>query len=187
MERVIKAIKEFVPSCEQEKVDKKLFLACARKFKNVLTRDNELCHFTSSVFVINESKNKVVSIFHNIYKSWSWLGGHVDGDDDFLRVAKKEVEEESGIKNIKVHCNGIYSLESLPVFAHTRKGIFVPAHVHLNVTYVFVADEQDNLRIQEDENSNIAWLGFNEIVEKSTEDFMKPVYQKVINKIGMEK
>ena len=186
MKKIIQDIENFEPSCEQEKVDKELFLDCAKRYQDVLTRDNKLCHFTSSAFVINEAKNKVVSAYHNIYKSWGWLGGHVDGDDDFLHVAKKEVQEESGIEKVKMHGNGIYSLESLPVLAHTRKGIFVPAHVHLNVTHVLVASENENIRIQADENSNIAWLGFDEIIEKSTEDFMKPVYKKIVEKIRGE-
>ena len=40
-------------------------------------------------------------IHHNIYNSWSWTGGHADGDKDLLYVAIKEAKEETGVKNIK--------------------------------------------------------------------------------------
>ena len=41
-------------------------------------------------------------IYHNIYKSWSWTGGHADGDSDLLNVAIRELKEETGVKNLKL-------------------------------------------------------------------------------------
>jgi len=67
-----------------------------------------------------------------------------------------------------------------------RKGIFVPAHVHLNVTHVLIASDKDKLNFQPDENSKTAWLGFDELIEKSTEPYMKPVYRKIIEKLRSE-
>ena len=34
-------------------------------------------------------------VYHNIYNSWSWLGGHADGETDLLAVALREVKEEA--------------------------------------------------------------------------------------------
>ena len=36
-------------------------------------------------------------VYHNIYHSWSWLGGHADGETDLLSVAIREVKEEAGV------------------------------------------------------------------------------------------
>ena len=33
-------------------------------------------------------------IYHNIYDSWAWVGGHADGDEDLVHVVKKEIEEQ---------------------------------------------------------------------------------------------
>lgn len=183
MKKVINAIQQYVPGCEQEKADKELFLHVAKNLPDALTRDNNLVHFTTSAFVINPSKTKVVSTYHNIYDSWNWMGGHNDGDDNFLRVAKKEIREESGIKNLVPLTAGIFSIESMPVLGHVRRGKYVTAHVHLNVSYVFIASEKENIRIEADENSDIAWLGLDELIEKSTEPHMKPVYRKIIDRI----
>ena len=49
-------------------------------FNDVLTRNNKMCHFTASSWIINKDKTKVLMVYHNIYKSWSWTGGHADGD-----------------------------------------------------------------------------------------------------------
>ena len=45
----------------------------------------------------------------------------------------------------------------------------MPSHLHLNVTYLLEADPELPLRIKEDENSEIGWIGVEEIERRSTE------------------
>ena len=59
------------------------------KNDDVLVRDNEIAHITSSGFIVNKLRTKVLMIHHNIYNSWGWTGGHADGDEDLLYVAMK--------------------------------------------------------------------------------------------------
>ena len=33
-------------------------------------------------------------IYHNIYNSWAWTGGHADGNENLVEVALKEAEEQ---------------------------------------------------------------------------------------------
>lgn len=51
-----------------------------------------------SARVVNRERDKVLMLYHNIYHSWSWLGGHADGETDLLSVALREVKEEAGIE-----------------------------------------------------------------------------------------
>lgn len=183
MSKTVEMLKNYVPYNEQEKEDIKMIIEAEETFGDILTRDNKFCHLTSSAFVINKQHTKVLCIYHNIYKSWSWVGGHADGDDDMLYVARKETGEETSLKNFDNVKETPISVEVLPVKSHVRKGKYVPAHLHLNVTYLFEADENENVHILEDENSNIGWLEFNELIEKSDEPYMIPVYQKIIEKI----
>ena len=175
----------FKPKCEQEQVDVELIDKYHQIFDDIWTRDNTLCHLTSSAFIVNQDFSKVLVIYHNIYDSWSWVGGHADGDKDLLYVALKETEEETGLKkeNIKVLLNEPVSIEVLPVAAHVRKGKFVSCHTHLSACYLFQANEQDNVRILEDENSGVCWMDFDEFLNKTTEPHMKPAYSKIINYI----
>lgn len=75
------------------------------------------------------------------------------------------------------------SIESLSVIGHFKRGKYVPAHVHLNVTYLFQAREDELLKIKADENSAIGWLTFDELLSRSTEPHMIPVYKKIIEKL----
>jgi 8-oxo-dGTP pyrophosphatase MutT (NUDIX family) len=133
---LIKHIEKYNPCNEQEKSDKELILSCIDKFEDVLTRDNEVTHLTSSSFILNKNRNKVLMIHHNIYNSWAWTGGHADGESNLLSVAIKEAKEETGVNNIYPIFNDIFSLDILPVFGHIKKGKYVSSHLHMNVTYL---------------------------------------------------
>ena len=183
MSNTIEMLKKYVPYNEQEKEDIKIIMKAEKIFGDILTRNNEFCHLTASSFVINKEHTKVLCIYHNIYNSWCWIGGHADGDDDMLYVAKKETREETSIENIKMIGDGPISVEMLPVKSHVRKGKYVPSHQHYNVTYLFEADEKESVHILEDENSNVGWLTFDELVDKSDEPHMIEVYKKIIKRI----
>ena len=80
-------------------------------------------------------KDKVLMLYHNIYQSWSWSGGHADGEGDLLSVAMKEVKEESGLLSLKPLLDMPLSIEIL-VYSHIIKNRkYVSAHLHLNYTF----------------------------------------------------
>jgi len=176
-------IENYIPYNEQEKADKELILNYMDTFDDVLTRENKMCHFTVSNWILNKDKTKVLMIYHNIYKSWAWTGGHADGDNNLLHVALKEIEEETSLKNLKLLSDGIFGIEILTVDSHIRKGEFVPSHVHLNCSFLFEADENDPLRIQPDENSGVEWIDINKALEITNEEKMKPIYKKLNEKV----
>lgn len=178
-----KTIQDFQPYNEQEEKDKEMILRYIDTFKDVLTRENEFGHFTSSAFVVNKNRDKVLMIYHNIYDSWAWTGGHADGEADMLGVALREVQEETGIKNIKPVMTEIFCLDTLPVLGHEKRGNYVSAHIHLSVAYLVEADENELIVIKEDENSGVKWITIDKIVEKSTEPHMQHVYKKAIEKM----
>ena len=183
-EKLKNDIEMFIPYNEQEEVDKKIMLKYIDDFDNTLTRQNEYGHFTSSAFVLNKERTKILMIYHKIYNSWAWTGGHSDGDNDLLYVAIKEAKEETGIKNVTPILEDIYSLELINVNGHEKRGKYVSSHVHLNVTYLLEADENEVIHIKEDENSGVKWVPINEVLDVSSEQWIRDrVYSKIINKM----
>lgn len=177
-------IEKFIPYNEQEEVDKKIMLNYIKDFDDVLTRQNEYGHFTSSAFVLNKDRSKILMAYHRIYNSWAWVGGHSDGDNDLLYVAMKEAKEETGIKNVVPISKDIYSLELINVNGHEKRGKYVGSHVHLNVTYLLEADENEEIHIKEDESSGVRWIPINKILESSSEPWVRDrVYAKIIDKM----
>nr|WP_294487835.1 NUDIX hydrolase [uncultured Anaerosporobacter sp.] len=179
----IDEIRNYSPFNEQEKQDKKVALDYITTFANILTRENEFAHMTASSWIVNKDRTKVLMIFHNIYQSWAWTGGHADGEDNLRNVAIRETMEETGIKNIKPLQEDIFSLELLCVDGHVKRGKYVSSHIHINVTYLLEADESEALSIKEDENSGVRWIDIDAAVQISNEENMKVVYTKLNKKL----
>lgn len=177
-------IEKYIPYNEQEKNDKKIMLQYLEQFDNILTRENEFAHFTASSWVVNKKKTKILMVYHNIYQSWAWTGGHADGESDLLQTAIRELKEETGVQNVKILDDNIFSLEAICVNGHVKKGKYVSSHVHLNLTYLLEVDENEKLQIKEDENSNVKWIPIEEISKKVNEKWIEEnIYQKLNKKL----
>lgn len=177
-------IENYNPYNEQEEKDKQVMLKYINNFDDVLTRDNEFGHFTASSWVVNKEKTKVLMIYHNIYKSWAWTGGHADGESDLLKTAIRELKEETGVENVKVLKDDIFSLEIVCVNGHVKRGKYVASHVHLNVTFLLEVDENEVLRIKEDENSGVKWVNIEDVEKVSSEEWIvENVYKKLNKKL----
>ena len=180
-------IKNYKPVNEQEARDQQQMLRFIKHNPDYLERENQIAHFTTSIWTINKDCTKTLMVYHNIYNSWSWIGGHADGMEDLRAVALRELQEETGVQNAALASEEIFSLESLTVDGHVRKGIYVPSHLHLNVTYLAVADENEELRVNKDENQAVKWWTFEEALKASTEPwFVEHIYKKLIAKCSRE-
>ena len=175
-------ILNYIPFNEQEERDKKLLLEWLSE-PDVFERKNERAHFTASAWVVNPERTKVLMIYHNIYDSWAWMGGHADGEENLFAVAEREAKEESGITDIKAISEEIASVEILTVSGHEKHGKYVPSHLHLNATYFFEAPEEQELSVKPDENSGVMWMDMDDIKNKSSEKwFVERIYPKLIEK-----
>lgn len=184
MKNILQQLKAFQPYNEQEARDKEILIKQIQTQPDIFLRSNETNHISASAWVVNPQRTKVLMAYHNIYNSWSWLGGHADGDTDLLSVALREVREESGVTEVKPVSEEIFSVEVLTVDGHEKRGSYVSSHLHLNVTYLLEAKEWEKLHIKEDENSKVAWFGLEEAVQASTEPwFQERIYRKLNEKL----
>ena len=177
-------IEKYEPYNEQEENDKKIMLKYIDLFDDVLTRDNEFGHFTASAWVVNKERTKVLMIYHNIYKSWAWTGGHADGESNLLETAIRELKEGTGVKNVKVLDDDIFSLEIVCVNGHVKRGKHVSSHVHLNLMYLLEADEKEELKIKEDENKGVMWVNIEDVEKVTNEKWVREnIYRKLNEKL----
>ncbi len=180
---LINELRTYIPYNEQEERDRELILKALEE-DDIYLRDNTRYHISASSFIVNKEHTKVLMCFHNIYKSFSWLGGHADGEEDLIKVAINESKEESGIKDFKLVSNKIFSIEVLTVDGHIKRGKYVSSHLHLNVTYLLEADEDAALHIKEDENSALKWIPIEKLNEEVNEKWMlEHIYQKLVEKL----
>ena len=182
---LLEELEQYRPWNEQEERDRTELLRRLRSGEDLYTRDNSAGHLTASAWVVSPDRRRVLMAYHNIYDSWSWLGGHADGDHDLLAVAAREVREESGLTAVRPVSRSIYSVEILTVDGHEKRGAYVSSHLHLNVTYLLEADPADPVRCKPDENSRVGWFGLEEAVAASSEPwFRERVYRKLNAKLA---
>ena len=185
--KIVKDIEKYRPCNEQERHDQALILDFLNRNEDAFLRSNRLAHMTASAWIVNPARTKTLMVYHKLYDSWSWTGGHADGETDLLAVALKEAQEETGIVHVRPVSGEIFSLEVLTVDGHEKRGEYVSSHLHLNVTYLLEAEESDTLHICKEENSGVAWFTLEEALKASTEPwFVERIYKKLNGKLRMK-
>ena len=184
---LIDDIRAYEPFNEQEAVDRLAILRALADDPHVFDRSAP-AHMACSIWTVDPAKQRTLMVYHNLYDSWSWIGGHADGERDLARVALRELEEETGVAGARlVPCGpgGIFSLEVLTVDGHEKRGRYVGSHLHLNVTYLAVASPEEPLRVKPDENSGVRWVDLDDVCAVSTEPWIADrIYRKLIEKLA---
>lgn len=184
MEDLSRQLLGYTPENEQEALDRGQMLRWLESGLELYSRDCAAAHLTASAWVVSPDRQKVLMAYHNLYHSWAWTGGHADGDRDLSRVARRECMEESGIHSLRQLTPDIFSLEILSVDGHEKRGRYVSTHLHLNVTYLFEAEETEALTVKPDENSGVSWIPVSQLLEKVSEPWMlERIYDKLCRKV----
>lgn len=179
----LEMIKKYIPSCVEEEKDKEEFIWLLENYQEkAFLRTNNFGHITSSSIVVDKKRKYMLMCFHNIYKSWAWLGGHADGNCNLQDVARREAKEETGIDDLKLLKDDFSSIEILAVDPHFKNGKYVSSHLHYNVTFLYEGDMTKAIKIKEDENSLVKWIKIDDIYELVKDDHnMYNIYMKSIN------
>jgi 8-oxo-dGTP pyrophosphatase MutT (NUDIX family) len=94
-------------------------------------------HFTGSALVVNADGSRVLLHHHRKLDRWLQFGGHCDGDEDILRVARREALEESGIDGLIVASARLFDIDIHGIPPHANE----PAHFHYDVRFMLIAPE----------------------------------------------
>ena len=184
MQKMTERLRSYTPWNEQEAADAAEMIRVLETGEELFTRENTRAHFTGSAWVVSPDRKMILMVYHNLYDSWSWLGGHADGEKDMLDVAVREVMEESGLKNVRPVTEDVYSVEILTVSGHVKRGKYVSSHLHFNLTYLLEADPEEPVRCKPDENSAVRWFPVEEVIEASSETWFKEnIYSKLNEKL----
>lgn len=97
-------------------------------------------HFTASAFVVSRDRRQLLLILHGKLGLWLQPGGHIDPADASIEAAaRREVTEETGLRELTALVDGPFDLDVHPIPPHGDS----PAHVHLDVRFLFEASVAD--------------------------------------------
>lgn len=179
----LKTIDEYLPFDTKEEHELQVIKEYIKNNSDVLLRNNKIAHITVSAWVLNSTMDKVLMAYHNIYNSWGWLGGHADGNADLCQVAVQEVKEETGLNELRLLDHQCLSIEILPVLSHIKNEKYVNSHLHFNVTFAFIGDENQRIKSKKDENKAVQWIAVDQINNIVKEKEMIVIYNKLMKRV----
>jgi len=97
-------------------------------------------------------------VHHKKLDRWLQPGGHADGDEDVVRVASKEAEEETGLQSLRLVNSQIFDIDIHLIPRHKD----VKAHFHHDIRFLFTADRSEQLVLSEESNE-LRWIPIEEV------------------------
>lgn len=131
-------------------------------------------HVTASGWVISEAGDSVLLMHHRKLGRWFQPGGHCDGDPDVLAVARKEVEEETGLVNFRVAREGVFDVDIHLIPANSKDA----AHFHYDVRFLFMADANAELVINS-ESRDLRWIPLAEVQDFNNSESILRMVRKI--------
>lgn len=122
-------------------------------------------HITGSAWIVEPSHTQVLLVHHAKLNKWVQPGGHADGDEDILRVALKEAEEETGLKEFKIldsHKPFDLDIHRIP------KRTEFPEHFHYDVRFMLEANTNELIHVSE-ESHDVKWIRLDDLAKYSQE------------------
>lgn len=132
-------------------------------------------HITGSVWITTPLRDYVLLVHHAKLNRWLQPGGHADGDENVLRVALREAQEETGLQNFKI-------VSELPfdVDIHLipeRKDF--PAHYHYDVRFLIETSRNEKIKVSE-ESHDVKWISVHELAQYNSEQSVMRMKTKLL-------
>jgi len=130
-------------------------------------------HFTASAFVLSPDRQHLLLIFHNKLRRWLQPGGHVEPSDLSLdQAARREVVEETGVRDLTPLGDGIFDLDIHDIPARPTEA----QHQHFDVRFAYLAGS-DALQASA-EVDGARWVPLEEVAALNAEEsILRPANQ----------
>lgn len=151
--------------------------------------------FVVSIFLFTKIKGEVslLLLHHKKLDKWLIPGGHIEYGEDPIEAAKREIEEETGLKNIKFVSFIHNDIRTYSDAKHILSPEYLfeeiiqphkndPLHKHIDMIYIAITD-QCSISLNKDESNNIKWFTRVEIEQldlfEMTYELAKTLFEKI--------
>lgn len=162
---LLEALRNYKTLYDEERSHVHRFIELLRH-PNAYQRDHLPGHITGSAWIINNEGSKVLLVKHAALHKWLQPGGHADGDENVLRVALREANEETGLYNLTPVGPGFLDIDIHLI--PERKDLPFPQHDHYDVRFLFQADDREALTIS-NESTDLQWVELRDLEKFNSE------------------
>ncbi len=149
-------------------------------FERCFHRDCLPGHITSSAWIISRESGAALLTHHRKLGRWLQLGGHVDGETDVLASARREAEEESGLRNFRtLPLVGVGEILDVDVHDIPARGN-EPSHQHHDIRFLLDVSDRQPIQTQQAESKEVRWFGADEIELLFDEESLLRMARKAI-------
>lgn len=148
--------------------------------ENLINRKNFQGHLTASGFIYCIENGKLLLLEHKSLKCFLQPGGHVEAiDNEMIDAAKREIEEETGLKDLDIisiddEINVPFDIDSHFIPKNEKKN--EDEHYHHDFRYFFTINSLKDIKIDFNESNGYRWVDL-DILESH------PRFAKVLGKI----
>lgn len=166
-------------SDEKEKLVLLIDYLKRNSIKDALDWNNKNGHITVGAFVYCKCEDKFLVLYHKDLKMYLYPGGHIDkGDKTLFDASKRELKEETGLKNLETL---LINNEVLPFDIDTHiipdnNRINMPSHYHFDFRYLFFIDDLKKIILDEEECQDYKWINSDELINDKN-------YGNIVNKL----
>ena len=167
-------VRDYVPADAREAAMRDRVAAfIASAGLHAFERSNRAGHITASAWIVDASRTWVVLLHHRKLDRWLQLGGHVDGDPDVRRAARREACEESGLRALRALGDRIYDIDVHRIPARGDE----PEHDHYDLRVAFEADPREAL-VRNGESHDVRWIPLDEIERYAIDESVRRLVRK---------
>ena len=167
-------LNNYIPFDNLERLDLEKFRNFVLKYKDkIYDRVPNQPVITASAIVVNSNFTKILVMHHKLHNFYKQFGGHADGDSNLVKVATKELKEESGVDGELLKSTP-FDLIRWDFPDRTKNNKFYPAHDCFDIAFLFSIPENTKLSINRNEVLDTKWLSLKEWSEYC--DLENPVY-----------
>lgn len=132
-------------------------------------------HVTASGWVVSPDRSTALLMHHRKLDRWFQPGGHCDGDPLVEDVVRKEVWEETGVRDLELLKDGIFDVDVHLIPANKE----FPAHYHYDIRFIFKADPFNALIINS-ESKDVQWIPVTDIEGYNNSESIMRMVRKTI-------
>jgi 8-oxo-dGTP pyrophosphatase MutT (NUDIX family) len=151
------------------------FTALAREHDDAhaYRRERVEGHFTGSAWVVSADGTRTLLMHHRKLDRWLQPGGHADGDTDLARVALREAQEETGLRDLVLE-GGVFDLDRHAIPARGTE----PQHWHYDVRFVVRATGDEAFVVSEESHA-LEWRAVVDVLaDPQSEESMRRMARK---------